>query len=879
MSAVDIPVAEDPLDGAGSPPSVSSSSYSSSIEKKAATEGEAATQPPEKGETSEAPTSQSSKKQKSKKKDEDNKKGSGPVPVVVVPTRPRVSIEQPPSAATRCDIVFPSVLQAALPATVSSTEPGSGQIPPRFRLLHPHGFRMLKKSSVVERSMRNYFRLPEAPSDVIRMERKRIQKQLIQIEKDELVEERRVAGKNRSGIALDGFLLLNAGNTETPEEVEVVTLQSSKLTRSVPEDLSYFQNLFFLDVSENKLMLEDLLMLGGLETLHMAYNKIQSLRGIEEVLQWQLDHKKSIIVEFRPEVQRKDSDEYEEDAPFDVLLPHLSALNLSYNRIPATELSLLSFFPSLQQLDLSGNNLKALTLDMAALVSVTHLALEGNNFSSNSQYGSDVFTALSTMPSLLEVNLNHNKLSVVPPLAPVPGHCFFPALEVVGLTHNRFATPESVVELAHLHRTLRRVVLSDTPLSKDPNGAVNTRMAFDQIVANVFVDLHPGSGVFEETQTRSGLTGATEGDEKGDTWKDESWFRFIPQGEEGASGAKLDVKSAAAAAAAAAAAERKNQEAREAAGVASPPKEEKVESSCKGEADVGAANGDKNADDFFLDNEEYIRCDDIEFDAAVKCDGEEGVAPNDDEEMEHEAEAESAASLDPVHQFSTPEEYVAAFYVELLFQDSTYPKKTTRDFLSMTRGKERSPLVTIPEYQEFMDIYRLAGGKRAQFKREEQRKKQKGIQSPTPLIITKDSEEEHQMDPLSPLRKSRNVSSPTKRRKDDSLPSSPSPLSCSSPLAKEHTNADNVFLTAVNDDGPFSNAESTEPNLSEASTPSPTKKPGARPLLPSVCPVTTNVHAAMTELRTLLRNPLPSLPYSTAHLTAPLKTKVPRHRK
>eukprot|EP00796_Vickermania_ingenoplastis_P013382 gene13382-9209_t len=739
--------------------------------------------------------------------------------------------------ATRHDMSFPEDAPLA-PLAGASRGNLSSEIP-RFRLVHPHGFRMLKKSSAIERSMRNYFRLPEAPSDAVRHERLRVQRQLVQMEKDELVNERRIAGGGRSGVALDGFLLLNAANTEAPEEVEIVTLQTSKLVRSVPEDLSYFQNLFFLDVSENDLLLEDLLMLGGLETLHIAYNKIVSLRGIDDVLQWQMDHQKSIITEFKAE--NEDDEDSTEISP-DALLPRLTALNISYNRIPPSELSMLSYFPSLQQLDLSGNGLGHIPLEISALVSVTHLALENNNLSSSGRAGADVFAALSTMPSLVEVNLNHNKLSAVPPLASVPGHCFFPALEVVGLTHNQFKSPESVLELARLHQTLRRVALSDNPLAKDPGTARKTRVAFDSVIMNAFDEAVASTANTGDTAATTADGSAGEHTNGDDTWQNDSWSRLIPAREE-TDAVKLDVKSAAAAAAAAAAAERQN-ESREDAPQSRPAHDSPL----------------------FPPDEEYVRCDDIVFD--------------EDEEDEEQPAAATTTADDPaappqapvcedVPQFASASEYLESYYVEILFKDSFMPKRSTRHFLSMTTSDgTRSQLVTIPEYQEFMDIYRIAGGKRARYKRQEQRKKQKGVRSPTPLIITKETEEEQQMDPLSSHSSSpRHTGSP---RVEEETPLSEPP-----PAA---TQADDVFLTAVGDEFTKKVPETT---TFHGTLPRQTSAPrgGAqktREVLPTVCPVTTNVHAAMTELRALLRKPLPSLPYSTAHLTAPTTTKITR---
>lgn len=638
---------------------------------------------------------------------------------------------------------------------------GAPVAPPRFRLMHPHGFRLLKKSSVVERSMRNYFRLPDAPSDVIRHERQRVLRSLVQSESDERAEEaRRIAGGSR-GVALDGFLILNAAATDDPSHVDVVTLQSSRLVSSMPEDLAYFPHLLFLDVSENELQLEDLLMLEGLETLHMAYNKMQSLSGLDDVMQWQLEHQKSIIAEFRHDLTA-DGDE---GISYEVLLPHLVALNLSYNQIPARELAFLSYFPFLQQLDLSGNNLKTLPDDIGLLQSVTHLALENNHFTSQTRQNEvDVFVALSTMPSLVEVNLNYNRISQVPPLVPV-AECFFPKLEVVSLGHNPFTTPESVMELFSLHKTLRRVILVETPLAKDPSKSFKTQQLAESSVISAFLD----------------AAAAPAEDGPTDSWQNESWFRLIAKRDDDPP--LTTVTSAAASAAAAAAAERE------------------------------------------LQNSENKRVPHDPLHSTI------------DDTASSKVESEDRMP-------ASPEEYLQWYYVELVFQEITVTKRKAREFLSASNSRKN--LVTIPQHEEFMDIYRLAGAAKQRFRKRQEREKRSGPKPVELHIISK------------PVESSETEEDESESASEERHHAEP-----------KEEGGDSVFLTAVD-------AEVTDGVQRDEKPASPHGRAPLKPILPSVCPVTTNVHGAMTELRALLRKPLPTLPYNTAHLTAVKKPSIRR---
>ncbi|KEG12664.1 putative leucine-rich repeat protein (LRRP) [Trypanosoma grayi] len=454
----------------------------------------------------------------------------------------------------------------------------SGRHPPRPEALivHPQGFRILKNRSVMERSLRSYFRLPPAPSAYLTQERMRAQRQLLTVEIAEDEEESRFFGATVDGplgqqpigsspmqrcMLLDGFMLLCAGGKPEPEAVEAVTLQCSHLVGVIEDDLMHFLNLRFLDLSENELLLEHLLSLTSLEVLHLAYNKINTLAGVtcavEEQQQMQETNGgtgrssslrcsathdstsiRSAAAYYAQEKQTRPTttttmtgvrtdDDVHHRAPrsrhsggdkcsnssgsghpvdgigyysphqkpirrvhqvsecslHDVLLPNLHALNLSFNNIPPGDILHLSYFPFLEKLDLSGNNLRTLPEDLAGLTSVTHLALERNQL----RDGKTIFAALSTMPALIEVNLNHNELRHVPPLSVKDGRGLcFPTIEVIGLGHNRFSTLGDVVALSELVRTLQRVVLAGNPIARKRKERGATQAHFAQAVMNLY---------------------------------------------------------------------------------------------------------------------------------------------------------------------------------------------------------------------------------------------------------------------------------------------------------------------------------------------------------------------------------------------------------
>lgn len=935
--------------------------------------------------------------------------------------------------------------------------------PPKFSLHHPHGFRLLKSSSVVERSLRHYFRLPVAPSDALNSERRCIQEQLLYLEKAEKEGRRRIIqhrngdsshhhtyGENDGGIVLDGFLLLSASSCDSPDEVKVVSLQCSQLEQTIPEDLGYFQNLFFLDVSENKLLLEDLLLLGGVRTLHLAYNHISSLEALHSVVQWQLEHRKSILVEsLSPSHdstvadteetsgscttgdgvnQTKETedciDEKNGKRSFEILLPCLTALNLSYNRIPSSHICFLTHFPALHQLDLSGNNLRFLPKDMSCLANVSHLALECNNFTivstsavsaASTFFSGDatgLFQSLSTMPSLLEVNLNRNHIECIPPLSPLPeSSFFFSRLKVVGLARNPIKKVEDILPLAALHQTLRRLALFETPLSMDPKESTRAQFVVDTMVealfkAKIVEDARVAAkrkGKENEwrknvpdKKCQPGNSSSTQNTEvEDDLWMNDTWSRLIPLSndplsssgfpmsssttlpptrsdgtnneihsegdtigdgedsetsqfhksmEEGniaranlgvrSEGVKLDVRKAAVAAATAA---RKTEADR------MPAYGEKFLFS---EGDAGPKAYPRDASPLFVEHPQRELHSDSRFSYspisesaqfvalmnhyfARRSERTEGSTPlfstlnyqqlhfkeNVGSAKQSRRKDENIACLSSADGLFSPSrltEYIRSNRIELVLQGNHLEKKSTGKFLSEHhgRGQEDFHPMIIPGYEEFMNIYVLEGGKRAQWKKQQARRKREGLRPPSPLILVKPEpassspsceDDTREMPAQKPEEASRRTTlHPEQEVKALPLCCTTTPLKASSPPPP--SSDDHVFLTAM-DGGGWGEAKIQEEEMSRAvegiaepsfrgpsvcasasycppeecenhttiKPPGSSQRVAPQPLSSPPPVITANVHTAMKELRSLLRKPLPSLPYCALHYSS--KTK------
>lgn len=323
-----------------------------------------------------------------------------------------------------------------------STEPPTQVLPGSLRI-HPRGFRLLKGSSPLERRMNTYFRLPPRPERKVNEERQKLMKAIAKI----LPPPGATSISTQHRVVLDGFILLEAAGVQDPADAKECVLHDSNLSGSASEDLPYFTSLTFLDVGENFMELADLRHLPALEEVHLHCNGIKTLR---------LDKPKN--AHDQPTAGEDDEEPLEEPTePFQ----SLHTLNLSFNSIAYRDVALLSQLRSLERLDLSSNNLRHLPEDLSGLLNVSQLALENNKFRDP-----NVLLALSTMPSLVEVNLNFNAFTSVPKFSVDDGQgVCFPLLQVIGLASNQIEFFEDVYSLTQL-TTLRRVVLWGNPVER-----------------------------------------------------------------------------------------------------------------------------------------------------------------------------------------------------------------------------------------------------------------------------------------------------------------------------------------------------------------------------------------------------------------------------
>lgn len=176
-------------------------------------------------------------------------------------------------------------------------------------------------------------------------------------------------GKKRE---IDGFYLLEVSGISFPEDLQHVVLNDRKLQTVVDDDLTYFSELLYLDVSENFLPLYPFGALPKLRELRIACNRI---KHIDELLGFN----------------------------------QLMYLDMSYNQLNYFSIQRLYDLPMLKELDLSGNALKALPPDLSRFESLEKLTLQYNKFDDNS-----LFVAFASMPVLRFLDVSNNYFSSFP---------------------------------------------------------------------------------------------------------------------------------------------------------------------------------------------------------------------------------------------------------------------------------------------------------------------------------------------------------------------------------------------------------------------------------------------------------------------------------
>ena len=82
----------------------------------------------------------------------------------------------------------------------------------------------------------------------------------------------RITSQQKTQRILDGFLLLYSCRVKLPHEAIRSKLGSMNIVEVTEEDLEYFKNLTYLDISDNQVYMHNLMNLTNLQELDIQYN-------------------------------------------------------------------------------------------------------------------------------------------------------------------------------------------------------------------------------------------------------------------------------------------------------------------------------------------------------------------------------------------------------------------------------------------------------------------------------------------------------------------------------------------------------------------------------------------------------------------------------
>ncbi|KAG7321127.1 hypothetical protein KOW79_015542 [Hemibagrus wyckioides] len=273
-----------------------------------------------------------------------------------------------------------------------------------------------------------------------------------------------------SGNTLNGQILLALHCVDRPSDLCSVDISEKKLESVTLEGLEEFDNVAYINASDNFLTLE-------------AFSRFPALRELELLLNG-LSTVEVNAVDF----------------------PRLEVLDLSYNNLSSNSILAIGLLPRLKVLHLTGNNLHTLPLDMAGpntphgdlapmsselFQTLEVLMLDDNKLSSC------VFRGLSNLKRLQHLNLEGNAISEVPypqptPMLQVPGNQQkqlnietdmespqledvedfsppFPELRYLNLASNKIFEEEALLAVALLP-LLSELVIHSNPLTTQRSG-------------------------------------------------------------------------------------------------------------------------------------------------------------------------------------------------------------------------------------------------------------------------------------------------------------------------------------------------------------------------------------------------------------------------
>ena len=205
---------------------------------------------------------------------------------------------------------------------------------------------------------------------------------------------------------LDGFVILEASGMSLPDDVLIISLSSRDFVQVGEDDLTYFTELRYVDVSENQLSLSSFQHLTNLQVLKISSNSINHLSQMHITSFRSLSSSSSssrLRNRSRPTSSSSANHNNNSNSRDNIVtpaivynnancFPNLIVLDISYNALTYRDMLILGYLPQLKELDISGNDLNVLYRNNSS----------ATNYNNN--YNSTMPLSPSSSSSLIRLN-------------------------------------------------------------------------------------------------------------------------------------------------------------------------------------------------------------------------------------------------------------------------------------------------------------------------------------------------------------------------------------------------------------------------------------------------------------------------------------------
>eukprot|EP01083_Nonionella_stella_P135787 413069_1 len=226
---------------------------------------------------------------------------------------------------------------------------------------------------------------------------------------------------------LDSWQLLQLSNAKYPERVTQINGEGIGFTHIVNDDFKYFKNIEYIELSDNNIVLSDIILFPKLKHLSLNCNGIKTIPYL--------------------------STQRDQHPLFPKQLSHLQ---LAFNELSVASITnVCNVFHSLISLDLSNNSLITIPPQ------VIHLNnLRTFNLSNNKLQGIATWNILANIPALGDLDVSHNEFTMVPDIEDLQcvynpqnmNMVFFAELQFLNLKSNLIQDADDILPIQHYNQ-------------------------------------------------------------------------------------------------------------------------------------------------------------------------------------------------------------------------------------------------------------------------------------------------------------------------------------------------------------------------------------------------------------------------------------------